>query len=188
MSLDLDFGRRGVGLPVPKQPRLSQGATIAIDPQTGALQIAWRQFNDGVLPDAIVTVRSTNGGVPLRPRRELSPPRLVRSGHHRHVLQNERISVDGVRRRGPRLPGLVSARIRSTAPRPCVWRRPDRHVDVDHRDHVVHARGRRQRARTRTSDHAGARLRAGQAATRLLRLSTRMSRSSSASTLTSCRF
>ena len=68
---DLTLVGRGVGLPVPKQPRLSQGATLAIDAQTGTLQIAWRQFNDGVLPDAIVTVRSTNGGVTV------SPPTVV---------------------------------------------------------------------------------------------------------------
>ncbi|HET9667035.1 MAG TPA: FG-GAP-like repeat-containing protein, partial [Desertimonas sp.] len=61
-ALDLGFVSRNAGLPVPRQPRLSQGATLAIEPQTGALQVAWRQFNDGVLPDAIVTVRSTNGG------------------------------------------------------------------------------------------------------------------------------
>jgi len=58
---DLNYVSRGVGRPVPSQPRLSQGATLAVDPQSGALQIAWRQFNDGVLPDAIVTVRSTDG-------------------------------------------------------------------------------------------------------------------------------
>jgi len=61
-AIDLNFVSRGVGLPVPRQPRLSQGATLAIDPQSGALQVAWRQFNDGVLPDTIVTARSTNGG------------------------------------------------------------------------------------------------------------------------------
>ena len=61
-AVDYNFVARGVGRPVPTQPRLSQGATLAIDPVSGALQIAWRQFNDGALPDAIVTVRSTNGG------------------------------------------------------------------------------------------------------------------------------
>ena len=60
--VDYAFVGRAVGLPVPTQPRLSQGATIAINPLTGAVQVAWRQFDDGVLGDAIVTVRSTNGG------------------------------------------------------------------------------------------------------------------------------
>jgi uncharacterized repeat protein (TIGR01451 family) len=60
--LDLAFVSRGVGRPVPPQPRLSQGSTVAIDPRNGALQIAWRQFTDGVLPNAIVTVRSADGG------------------------------------------------------------------------------------------------------------------------------
>ena len=70
-SLDLGYVARNVGQPVPPQPRLSQGASLAINPQSGALQIAWRQFNDGVVPDAIVTVRSTNGGATV------SPPKVV---------------------------------------------------------------------------------------------------------------
>src|SRR5262245_31284307 len=61
-GFDLNFVSRGVSRPVPAQPRLSQGATVAIDPGTGALQIAWRQFADGVLPNAIVSVRSNDGG------------------------------------------------------------------------------------------------------------------------------
>ena len=69
--LDMAFIGQRIGQPVPQQPRLSQGATIAIDPRTGTLQIAWRQFNDGVLGDAIVTVRSTNGGA------SFSAPRVV---------------------------------------------------------------------------------------------------------------
>ena len=68
--LDLNFVSRAVGKPVPSQPQLSQGASLAID-QSGALQIAWRQFNDGVSPDAIVTVRSTNGGATV------SAPKVV---------------------------------------------------------------------------------------------------------------
>ena len=69
--LDLNFVSRGIGRPVPRQPRLSQGGTLAINPQTGALQVAWRQFNDGNLPDAIVTVSSANGGA------SFSPPAVV---------------------------------------------------------------------------------------------------------------
>ena len=69
--VDVTLIGRGLTLPVPRQPRLSQGAAIAIDPVTGAVQVAWRQFNDGVLPDAIVTVRSTDGGA------SFSPPTVV---------------------------------------------------------------------------------------------------------------
>jgi uncharacterized repeat protein (TIGR01451 family) len=61
--IDLAVITRAAGTAVPKQPRLSQGASLAIDPVTGALQIVWRQFADGVLRDAIVTVRSQDGGV-----------------------------------------------------------------------------------------------------------------------------
>ena len=61
-SVDLAFMGTRLGRPVPIQPRLSQGATLAIHPQTGALQFAWRQFKDGVSPDAIVAVRSNDAG------------------------------------------------------------------------------------------------------------------------------
>ncbi len=61
-SLDLGYVNQNVNRPVPPQPRLSQGATLAIHPQTGALQFAWRQFRDGVSPDAIVAVRSNDAG------------------------------------------------------------------------------------------------------------------------------
>ena len=168
-SLDLNFVARGVGLPVPKQPRLSQGATLAIDPQTGTLQVAWRQFNDGVMADAIVAVRSTNGGAAFRPPRVVAHARLVRSGHERHVVPHERLPDDGIRRRRTRVPGLVVAWVCRAAARSCLWRCADRHVDVDQWHHVVHAHGRRQRRGAGTSDHAGARLRAGQAAAHLLR-------------------
>ena len=40
-------------------------------PRGGAVQITWRQFDDGVLGDAIVTVRSVNGGA------SFSSPRVV---------------------------------------------------------------------------------------------------------------
>jgi uncharacterized repeat protein (TIGR01451 family) len=59
---DLTLIAQKTGTVAPKQPRLSQGAALAIDPQTGALHIVWRQFADGVLPDAVVAVRSTDGG------------------------------------------------------------------------------------------------------------------------------
>ncbi len=61
-ALDLNYVSRLVGTPVPVQPRLSQGAALAINPVTGAVHIAWRQFNDGVKDDAIVTVQSVDGG------------------------------------------------------------------------------------------------------------------------------
>jgi uncharacterized repeat protein (TIGR01451 family) len=71
--LDLAYVSKTVGQPVPAQPRLSQGATLAIDPLSGALQIAWRQFGDGVSPDAVVTVRSTNGGLAMSAPRVVAP-------------------------------------------------------------------------------------------------------------------
>ncbi|HEY7502375.1 MAG TPA: FG-GAP-like repeat-containing protein, partial [Vicinamibacterales bacterium] len=71
--VDLTLVSRGVGQPVPRQPRLSQGGTLAIDPVTGAVQIAWRQFNDGVLGDAIVTVRATNNGSTISAPRVVAP-------------------------------------------------------------------------------------------------------------------
>ncbi len=41
----------------------SQGSTIAVNPITGAVYVAWRQFGTpGVLPDAIMIAQSTNAG------------------------------------------------------------------------------------------------------------------------------
>ena len=90
--VDYTFVGRATGQPVPAQPRLSQGASIAIDPLTGAVQIAWRQFNDGVVPDAIVTVRSTNGGATMSAPRVVATLGSIRSVHHADLLPNQRLS------------------------------------------------------------------------------------------------
>jgi hypothetical protein len=41
---------------------INQGTTLAIDPNTGALYVAWRRFVTSSQPDAIVTVKSTDFG------------------------------------------------------------------------------------------------------------------------------
>ena len=40
----------------------SQGSTIAVNPITGAVYVAWRQFASNGLPDAIMIAQSTNAG------------------------------------------------------------------------------------------------------------------------------
>ncbi len=41
---------------------INQGATLAIDPASGALYVAWRRFQNANLLDAIMIVKSTDGG------------------------------------------------------------------------------------------------------------------------------
>src|SRR5579871_542851 len=41
---------------------VNQGATIAIDPGSGAVYVAWRRFQSNGVPDAIVFVKSVDGG------------------------------------------------------------------------------------------------------------------------------
>ena len=64
---DLAFVTRNIGRAFSTVRRVPQGATIAIDPLTGAVNIAWREFKAGGLPDAIRFVRSTNGGATFTP-------------------------------------------------------------------------------------------------------------------------
>jgi hypothetical protein len=41
---------------------VSQGSTVAIDPNTGAVYVAWRQFQTPALPHSIIVAKSTDGG------------------------------------------------------------------------------------------------------------------------------
>ena len=61
--LDQALISRSVGKIVPTAHRVPQGASIAIDPLTGAVNIAWREFkHTSAQPDAIMFARSTNFG------------------------------------------------------------------------------------------------------------------------------
>ena len=42
--------------------QVNQGSTLAIDPQTGYVYIAWRQFSSSSSPNAILIAKSTDGG------------------------------------------------------------------------------------------------------------------------------
>ena len=46
---------------------INQGATLAIDPNSGALYVAWRRFLSSGLQDAIMIVKSTDGGQTFTP-------------------------------------------------------------------------------------------------------------------------
>ena len=167
--LDLAFVGKMVGQPVPTQPRLSQGAALAIDPVSGALQIAWRRFNDGVLPDAIVTVRSTNGGTSFSSPTVVAPlgpfeQRTTTTTFRTNAFPT--LAIDGTGR------AYLAWSARGYAPQnpdPAAGDGRVVIVDVDQRDHLVGADAGGQSGEPRPSDHAGARVRAGQAATRLLR-------------------
>ncbi len=51
--------------------KISQGASIALDPNTGAINVFWRLFGEMNKPDAIYVARSTDGG------RQFSQPDIV---------------------------------------------------------------------------------------------------------------
>src|SRR6266540_4752658 len=42
---------------------INQGASVAVDPLSGAVYVAWRRFAGGNDPNSIIIVKSTNGGV-----------------------------------------------------------------------------------------------------------------------------
>ena len=186
--LDMTFVSRGVGRPVPTQPRLSQGATLAIHPQTGTLQIAWRQFNDGILPDAIVTVNSANGGASFGPPVVVSALTSFDQGTSATSFRTNAfptMAIDGAGRAylawstrglaGQRPePALDDARIAmSTSTNGTTWSAP---------------RAGRQPGRAGSSDHAGPHLRAKASCNSSTTTFVRMSHSSSGSSSTSCRF
>ncbi len=121
-------GSAPIALSTPSQ-QVSQGAAIAVDPVSGDVYVAWRQFASGAQPNAINVVKLTSGGTTVGPvdagplaafLRPGKPFRrdVLRSGHDGRLLPDQRLSVDGRRRLGPRLPRVVAA---SAAP---VRRRP----------------------------------------------------------------
>ncbi len=42
--------------------QINQGSVAAIDPNTGAIYVAWREFMSAAQPDAILVTKSTDGG------------------------------------------------------------------------------------------------------------------------------
>ena len=85
--------------PVPKQPRLSQGATLAIDPadRRAADRLAAVQGRRSARRDRHGSLdRRRRDGSPRRRRRHAQP---VRSGHDDDVVPDQRVPDDGVRRR-----------------------------------------------------------------------------------------
>ena len=97
-SLDLTFvgARRRPARPHSNHasPRAPRSPSI---PQTGALQVAWRQFNDGV-----PARRHRRPCAPPTAARRFSPtgrrPTLepVRAGHDRHLVPHQRLPDDGI--------------------------------------------------------------------------------------------
>ena len=90
-AFDLAYVTQAVGKPLPAR-RIPQGATIAIDPNTGAVNVTWREFKAAGAPDAIQFVRSTNFGVTFTQPATVATFVPVRSGHHRHIVPHERLS------------------------------------------------------------------------------------------------
>ncbi len=61
-ATDLTLISRAVGKTYPTVRRIPQGANVTINPITGAVYVAWREFKAPGLPDAIQFVQSTNFG------------------------------------------------------------------------------------------------------------------------------
>ena len=81
---------------------------------TGALQIAWRQFNDGVNPDAIVTVQFHKRGNHIHGANSRLNTQPLRTAHGRKQnLPHQRVSSAGHRRSRSRLPCLVGSWVRA---------------------------------------------------------------------------
>ncbi len=83
--------------------KINQGATIAVDPATGAVHVAWRQFGlTATAPDAIMTVSPNIGGKvakkPVKvhefkpgPKADAIEPKLQRA--HRHGDVHQLVSI-----------------------------------------------------------------------------------------------
>lgn len=60
----IDCGRTwGAAIKLSESQHTDQGTTIAIDPDTGAIYVAWRRFATASQSNAIVFVKSTDGGL-----------------------------------------------------------------------------------------------------------------------------
>ena len=79
------------------QPKVHQGAALAIAPTSGHVYLAWRQFGLGVDTDPIFHLESTDGGSDLFGRRRSFRRCAVRSRDDQHHVSNERVSVAGDR-------------------------------------------------------------------------------------------
>lgn len=53
----------GHAIEVDKHQLISQGSIVQVDPSTGYVYVAWRQFSKTGVPNAILVAKSTNGGV-----------------------------------------------------------------------------------------------------------------------------
>ena len=49
--------------PISDRTQINQGSVAAIDPNTGDIYVAWREFMSSAQPDAILVTKSTDGGV-----------------------------------------------------------------------------------------------------------------------------
>ncbi len=122
--------------------RLVQNAQIAVDPVDGAVYVSWRRFKYLTQDDAVMVVRSTDGGATSA--RPCGSPgvRPFDQGTTPDVVPDQRLPDDGGRCHRPRLPGVARARPRDGASRSADRRRAHRRLDVHQRDDVDGAAAR----------------------------------------------
>ena len=112
--------------------RLVQNPQIAISPIDGAVYVSWRRFKYLTQDDAVMVVKSVNGGATFSKPLRVSGRPSVRSGDvgRRQFRSNgfQTMAVDAHR---PRLSGLARPRLRGGAQRSGHRRLAHRHLDVD---------------------------------------------------------
>ena len=86
--------------------RLVQNPQIAVSPVDGAVYVSWRRFKYPTQDDAVMVVKSINGGATFGKPLRVSGVRPVRPGHHADVSSG----------------ATASRRWRSTRPAACTWR------------------------------------------------------------------
>ena len=119
--------------------RLVQNPQIAVSPADGAVYVSWRRFLYTSQDDAVMIVKSVNGGATFSKPLRVSGVRSVRSGDVGHAVPQQRVPDDGDRCHRARVPRVARPRLCGGAPRPGDRRLAHRHLDLDDRLDVVGA-------------------------------------------------
>ena len=98
--------------------RLVQNPQIAVSPVDGAVYVSWRRFKYASQDDAMMVVKSTDGGATFGKPVRVAGVRPFDQPTSPTAVPHERVPDDGGRRDRARLPGVVRARLRAGAQRP----------------------------------------------------------------------
>ena len=110
-----------------------QNPQIAVSPVDGAVYVSWRRFEYTSQDNAVMIVKSINGGATFSKPVRVSGLRsfdLVTSATQFRSNGFQTMAIDAHR---PRLPGLAGSRLCDGAQRPAHGRRPHRPLDIGDR-------------------------------------------------------